>query len=172
VDEIIRSIQRRRVVNKTRLAIIDYATLMRAVNTGGKTGRAQDMLKHAALSLQIASKELDIAILLVSQLNRGLESRDDRRPTMSDIRDAGELEEFSKFIIGLYRGFYYVQSQPRPERNIDYDCIICDQSLARCNHAPTNEEWARQIQYLILKNSNGPTGVVYARWDGPTVSVW
>lgn len=171
-EEVIRSVRRHKRKINTRAVWIDYATLLGYAGDV-KNERDQDMLKRSALAFQRAAKNDGIAYILASQLNRKVEDRPDKRPLMSDLRGAGELEEYCKFMIGLYRGYYYAQqSGANPVRNVDYDCVVCDQSMRECLHAPTDEEWSRMIQLLVLKGGNGGTGVVHASFDGPTVSIW
>jgi replicative DNA helicase len=127
------------------------------------------MLGRSVLVFARAGKKDDMSYVVAAQLNRGLEDRDDRRPQMHDVRDSGALEERCKLMIGLYRGHAY---GGEPQRNVDYYCNVCDQSKRDCLHAPDDEAWSRQMQALILKNSNGPEGTVFMHWDAPTVAVW
>lgn len=92
---------------------------------------------------KIMSNELDICSILLSQLNRSVESRDDKRPLLSDMRQAGAIEEDADFVIGLYRDEYY-------NKETKYKGLL---------------------EYIILKNRNGPTGTVTTRFDGPTYKI-
>src|SRR5690606_34281433 len=92
-----------------------------------------------------------------------LEQREDKRPMQSDLRESGSLEERSKCIIGIYRGAVY--GDPRP--GIDYECECPNQRQHTCT-PPSEEEFERQVQLIIIKNSNGQTGKVTASWHGPT----
>jgi replicative DNA helicase len=149
-DEIVRSVRRRKKDNGTKVAIVDYVQLVK---------RPARMSAHEALSeivttLADAAKQDGLAYVVMSQLNREIEKRDDKRPQMSDLRESGSLEERAKCIVGVYRGSEYGP----PKKGIDYH---------DGHPAPSEEEFKQQVQLLIMKNSNGRTGVVRAKWDGP-----
>lgn len=158
-QEIVRSVRRHRRDNDTRVVIVDYVQLV---------AKAKHMLHattHEALSdtitvLADAAKQDGIAYVVMSQLNRDIEKRTDKRPQLADLRESGSLEERAKCVVGLYRGAEYKQ---KPKRGIDFpqDAI----------HEPTQEEFEKQIQLIVLKNSNGRTGTVRATWHGPTTRI-
>lgn len=89
--------------------------------------------------LKELAKELSVPVLLLAQLNRGLESRTDKRPTMADIREAGEAEEDADVIVALYRDDYYDPS-----------------SYAKGT-----------AEFIVRKARDGELGTVYARADLP-----
>lgn len=153
-DEIVRSVRRRRKDNGTKVAIVDYIQLVK---------RPPRISPHEALSeivttLADAAKQDGIAYVVMSQLNREIEKREDKRPLMSDLRESGSLEERAKCIVGVYRGSEYGP----PKKGIDYQ----DGSSP-----PSEDEFRRQVQLLVLKNSNGRTGTVRASWFGPTTTM-
>lgn len=152
-DEIVRSVRRRKRENGTRVVIVDYVQLVKR----GRNASAHEALSEIVTAFSDAAKQDDVAYVVMSQLNRQLESRDDKRPQMSDLRESGSLEERAKCIVGVYRGSVYYDE---PRKDIDYN--------ADRRAAPSAEEFARQVQLVILKNSNGQTGRVFASWNGPT----
>lgn len=140
VKELIRSVRREAADNGTRLVVVDYLQLMRKSDPR--------MQRHEAVDENItmmadAAKTDGMAYLVLSQLNRGLESRDDKRPRLSDLKESGAIEERSKCVIGLYREHMY-------DSNAD----------------------AGAIELIVMKNNNGRTGCVEARWDGQTTRVY
>ena len=165
-SEIIRSVRRHKKRLKTRLVVIDYVHLVRR-NPMLKEPQAIDEI----ITAFAAAVEPDEAWLVLSQLNRGLEERDDKRPTQSDLRGSGALEERSKVIIGLYRGSVYGGT---PQRDVDYVCPPDAQCAAHtCYHAPSAAEWESSLQAIVLKHSNGAAPVrVFANWSGPTLEAW
>lgn len=162
-EEIVRSARRRKKDNRTKVVIVDYVQLVRKPSFRMSTHEA---LGEIVTTLADAAKADGMAYVVMSQLNRELEKRDDKRPMMSDLRESGSLEERSKCIIGVYRGAAY---KLPPKQGIDFDCE-CDlkKSGGTCQHTPTDEQFQSQVKLMVLKNSNGPTGVITADWNGPT----
>lgn len=154
-DELVRSVRRHKRQNGTCVVIVDYIQLIK---------RPPRISPHEALSeiittLADAAKQDRMAYVVMSQLNRGLESRQDKRPQLSDLRESGSLEERAKCVLGLYRGAYYGAAV----KGIDWD-----PSWTARNRPPSDEEHKAQVRIEVLKNSNGRTGHVWAAWDGPT----
>lgn len=116
------------------LIIIDYLQLMRGT---GDT-RAQEV-GSVSRGLKALAKELRVPIIALAQLNRANESRTDRRPTLADLRDSGEIEQDADIVAMLHR-----------------------ESMHR--DAP---EWAGLAELLVRKNRNGPTGECLLALDGP-----
>jgi replicative DNA helicase len=157
-EEIVRSVRRHRRQNATNVVIVDYVQLVK---------RPSRMSPHEALSeivttLADAAKQDRLAYVVMSQLNRQIEQRQDKRPQLSDLRESGSLEERSKCVIGLYRGVYYGE----PTKGIDYDPKWQGHA-----YQPEGDEWASMAQLCVLKNSNGRTGTVWCTWNGPTTRI-
>lgn len=157
-EEIVRSVRRRRRENQTCVVIVDYVQLVK---------RNPKLSAHEALTdivtvLADAAKQDQIAYVVMSQLNRGVEARQDKRPQLADLRESGSLEERSKCVIGLYRGAYYGE----PIKGIDWS-----PDWKGRDREPYPEEHAAQIQLEVIKNSNGETGTVFAEWNGPTTRI-
>lgn len=91
---------------------IDYLGLM---GMDGAYKSLVDQLGEAARALKNLGKELGVPVFLLHQINRGVEGRDDKRPSMADIRDSGKIEEHADVIILLYRDEYYLETNP-PKR--------------------------------------------------------
>jgi hypothetical protein len=126
---------------------------------GDATVTTHEAITEIVTTFADAAKHDGLAYVAMSQLNREIEKRDDRRPQMSDLRESGSLEERAKCIVGLYRGSEYYDA---PKKGVDY---------AEDRPAPSGDEFKRTVQLLVLKNSNGRKGRIFARWNGPTTEI-
>ena len=140
--EIVGCARRNAEENKTELIIIDYIQLVK-----GERGQLmRDKLTDAINIFGDAAKADNVAYLVLSQLNRECEKRDDKRPTLSDLKESGALEERAKACIMLYRGFVYGEQR---------------KSAGQYKESVPESE----IELLVRKNSNGLTGTVIAKWQ-------
>lgn len=103
-------------VGKLGLIVIDYVQIMSGLNSGSNSNRAQE-IAEISRSLKTLALELDVPIILLSQLNRDVESRTDKRPNIADLRESGALEQDADIILLLYRDDYYNREDSK-EKNI------------------------------------------------------
>jgi replicative DNA helicase len=150
-QEVVRSVRRHKKSNGTKVVIVDYIQLL-AKPSPRMT--AHESLSESISTLADAAKQDGIAYVVMSQLNREIEKRTDKRPQLADLRESGSLEERSKCVVGVYRGSAYGE---RPKKGIDYQIS-----------EPSKDEFEKQVQLIVMKNSNGRTGRVFAEWHGPT----
>lgn len=157
--EIVRAWRAEAEDNDTRTVLVDYFQIMRWPN-GART--EQDALKTNMDILADAAKDDKMAVVVFSQLNRECEKRDDKRPTLADIKGSGSGEERPKCVIGMYRGSEYYRT-PKGD-GIDFDSG---------ERPPTDEEFRKRCDLLVMKNSNGVRNtVVRANWNGATTRIW
>ena len=126
-----------RRVENLGLVVIDYLQLMQSA--GGKTRASdnrQQVVSDISRSLKIMAKELNVPVLCLSQLSRANESRTDKRPMLSDLRESGAIEQDADIVLFLYRDGYYNKDSENP-------------NLAEC---------------IIAKNRHGETGTVQLQW--------
>ena len=127
-----------RRVEDLGLIVIDYLQLMQSA--GGKSNNRgenrQQVVSDISRSLKIMAKELNVPVLYLSQLSRANESRQDKRPMLSDLRESGAIEQDADIVLFLYREGYYNKDTENP-------------NLAEC---------------IIAKNRHGETGTVELQW--------
>jgi len=115
-----------------KIVYVDYLQLLseRGDNQTAELGQISRMCK-------LIANDQDVCVVAASQLNRGVEGRDDKRPMMSDLRQSGNLEEDADYVIGLYRDEYYNKET----------------------------KYRNMMEYIILKARNGPVGTITLKFD-------
>jgi replicative DNA helicase len=97
------------------LIVIDYLGLIRPTNPAiNRTYQIEEV----TTGLKAAAKDFGVPVMLLAQINRGVESRDDKRPTMSDLKDSGAIEQDADAVMLLYRNDYYL-AQKEPKKKGD-----------------------------------------------------
>jgi len=132
----IRSKARRLKANNENLGLIvvDYIGLM----SGNQKVSRQEQVSESSRGLKALAKELDVCVLALSQLNRGVEQRTDKRPVPSDLRESGAIEQDADIITFIYRDEYYNEDSPK-------------KGVA---------------EVIIAKQRNGSTGTVELNFEG------
>lgn len=105
--QMMRSKLRRLKVEKgLDLIIVDYVQLMTGRNGGNSDNRQQE-ISEISRNLKLIAREMNVPLIALSQLSRGVESRTDKRPVLSDLRESGSLEQDADIVVFLYRDKYY-----------------------------------------------------------------
>lgn len=118
------------------LVVIDYLQLVQG--SGKKNSSREQEISEISRSLKILAKELDIPVIALSQLSRGAEKRDDKRPMLSDLRESGAIEQDADIVMFLYRDDYY--NEDSEKKNI--------------------------AEVILAKHRAGSTGTVELAWLG------
>lgn len=118
------------------LVIIDYLQLMQGSGNGRASDNRVTVVSDISRTLKVMAKELNVPVICLSQLNRAAESRSDKRPMLSDLRESGSIEQDADSVMMLYRDEYY---------NPDTE----DKNIAEC---------------IVAKNRHGEIGTVKLQW--------
>ena len=121
------------------MVVVDYLQLMRG--TGKRNENRTQEISEIARSIKAMAKELDVPVIALSQLNRGVEAREDKRPVLSDIRESGSIEAEADVVMLLYRDAYYKAKEQNRDDEYDPDKV-------------------EEAEVIIAKHRNGPTGKV------------
>lgn len=111
------------------LMIVDYMQLMNGSFPGRKLENRQQEISDISRSLKALARELDVPVLALSQLSRAVESRADKRPMLSDLRESGAIEQDSDVVLFIYREDYYMEDTDRQN--------IADVIVAKHRHGAT-----------------------------------
>ena len=129
-----------RRVDNLGLVIVDYLQLMQSDR---KIDNRVQEVAEISRALKIMAKELSVPIICCAQLSRGPESRTDKKPMLSDLRDSGAIEQDADVVMFLYRNEYY-----------------------KTDGAPGDNNAANIAEVIIAKNRHGSTGTVKMGWIG------
>ena len=125
-----------RRIDNLGLVLIDYLQLMTGSGYGKGNENRQQVVSDISRSLKIMAMELNVPVICLSQLSRGPESRPDKRPMLSDLRESGAIEQDADSVMFLYRDEYY-----NPETE--------EKGIAEC---------------IVAKNRHGEVGTVKLQW--------
>lgn len=145
------------------LIVIDYIQLINGSGSKRSEGNRVQELSEISRGLKMLAKELNIPVIALSQLSRGVEQRDDKRPIMSDLRESGSIEQDADIVMFVFRENYYIKNEEPKQR---------------AGETPEHfqnrlEEWETRIrqtenigEVIIGKQRHGPTGTVQLFWNG------
>ncbi len=145
------------------LIVIDYIQLITGTGSKRTEGNRVQELSEISRGLKILAKELNVPVIALSQLNRGVEQREDKRPVMSDLRESGSIEQDADIVMFVYRENYYLKNE-EPQQKPSETPEHLQKRL---------EEWEARIratnnvgEVIIGKQRHGPTGTVQLFWNG------
>ena len=132
VQDMRSKLRRLKVEHGLDLVIVDYIQLMQGRNSGKGSENRQQEVSEISRNLKLIAREFNVPLIALSQLSRSVESRPDKRPVLSDLRESGSLEQDADIVIFLYRDKYYDE----------------------------NSEMGDKAEVLIRKHRNGAVGSV------------
>ena len=145
------------------LVVLDYIQLMRGDIQRRDGNKVQEVAEITA-GLKALAKDLSVPVLAFSQLNRGVEQRDEKRPLLSDLRDSGSVEQDADIVMFLYREAYYLQKEGEPKRRPGEDD---HKFTARSSEYYARLEASAGIgEIIVAKHRNGAEGVIRAAFNG------
>jgi replicative DNA helicase len=118
-----------------KLVIVDYLQLM---SSGKRVESRQQEVAEFSRALKLLAKELEVPVVAISQLNRGPEQRQDKKPLLSDLRESGSIEQDADMVILLHREDAYEKESPR----------------------------AGEADFIVAKHRNGPTATITVAFQG------
>lgn len=144
IPEIFSKCRRLKAEFGLNLVVIDYLQLLSSF--GRKESRLQEISEMTRM-LKVMSMDLDVPVILLSQLSRAPELRQNHRPMLSDLRESGSIEQDADIVIFLYREDYYTDNN----NDIQPDAVT---NIA---------------EVIVSKHRSGPTGTIKLTWQGDTV---
>lgn len=138
IEYIVSTIRKYHQLYNVRVIGIDYIQLIVE-----RTTESVHLLGNASRQLKLLANELGITVIILSQMNRNVEQREDRRPLMADLRQSGNMEEDADIMVALYRDEVYDMNSPAEG----------------------------VMEFIVRKSRNGPIGVAILDFDGETVNI-
>ena len=137
------------------LIVVDYIQLMRAPSLSNRNDNRVQEVSEITQGLKALAKELKVPVLALSQLSRAVESRDDKKPQLSDLRESGSIEQDADVVMFVYREAYYLENKQPKLGSIEY------------------AEWQSKMNdvngladVILGKQRHGPTGTVKVEFEG------
>ena len=134
--------------------VIDYIQLMQGTSQRAAQNRVQE-ITEITTGLKALGKELGVPIIALSQLSRQVESRDDKRPQLSDLRESGSIEQDADVVLFVYREEYYLRNKEPKPGTLEYTQWETEMNEAR-----------GKAEVIIAKQRHGPTGTVGLAFQG------
>jgi replicative DNA helicase len=135
------------------LMVIDYIQLLTGSSRRAQEGRVQEVTEITT-GLKALAKELNVPILALSQLSRQVESRDDKRPQLSDLRESGSIEQDADVVLFIFREEYYLKNkEPRPGSEEHFKWLA------------EMEQVHGKAELIIGKQRHGPTGTIQLHFE-------
>jgi len=136
------------------LLVVDYLQLATGTTRRSSENRVAEVTE-ITMRLKALAKELSVPILALSQLSRAVESRDSKRPQLTDLRESGSIEQDADIVLFVHRDEYYYALQKPPE----------DDPAAMTEWLSKRESVVGKAEVIIGKHRHGPTGTIELQFD-------
>ena len=147
-------VRKMQIHNNIGLIIIDYLQLMSNDIYSKKNDNRVQEISAITRQLKNIARELDIPIIVLSQLSRAVEQREDKRPQLADLRDSGSIEQDADIVMFVYREAYYKARQEPKEGTPEHD-----------KWTEEMNEIANKAEVIIAKHRNGPIATIPLHFD-------
>lgn len=140
-----------------RLVVVDYLQLL--------SGSARDrfaLIAEISIALKGLAMRLNVPVLALSQLSRAVESRENKRPVLSDLRESGQLEQDADSVIFCYRHEYYVEREKPEIRDTE----------AMADWSATMDAVRSKLELILAKQRMGPIGTAHVHFDAASNYLW
>ena len=144
------------------LVVVDYLQLMRP-SAGTRPENRVLEISQITQGLKALAKELAVPVIALSQLSRAVESREDKRPQLSDLRESGTIEQDADAVMFIYRDEYYLAQRAPKQMSFDSEDKY-QTSLSKWQQ--DMEQVHNKAELILAKNRHGPTGTIPLYFEG------
>ncbi|MDT8266662.1 DnaB-like helicase C-terminal domain-containing protein, partial [Roseomonas sp. DSM 102946] len=144
------------------MIVVDYLQLMRPAAGSRPESRVLE-ISQITQGLKAIAKELSVPVIALSQLSRQVESREDKRPQLADLRESGSIEQDADVVMFVYRDEYYLAQRAPKQLNFDNSE----------KYAEAMDKWQQDMErahnkaeLIIAKQRHGPTGTIPLFFEG------
>jgi len=145
------------------LIIVDYLQLLSGSGRSSEANRVQE-ISEISRGLKQLAKELNVPVMALSQLSRQVESRENKRPILSDLRESGSIEQDADLVLFVYREEYYVnfQKPTEPDANAsEFDPV----NVAFREWQSSMERVHGVAEVVVAKSRHGSTGTIPVKFE-------
>lgn len=152
---------------KLGLVLVDYLQLVRA------TGKSRyEIVSNVSTGLKAMAMQFDVPLIALSQLSRDVQSRDDHRPRLSDLRESGQIEQDADFVLFAHRDYYYLLREG-PKQNPSERGNAKDQAASMlADHDAALGASRNKLDVICAKLRMGEVGTVTLGFDEKTNEIW
>lgn len=142
-----------------RLLVVDYLQL---ITMSGNRSR-YEQITEISIRLKAMAQTLGVPVIALSQLSRAVETRDEKRPIMADLRESGQLEQDADTILFCYRDEYYVERMRPSDKDGADEFIVWEQAM---------EQAKNRLEIIVAKNRQGEIGTAHMMFSAATNTIW